>query len=598
MSNIRIKGVEELSDLEKLCLTDFSYSRIDTYLSCPAKYFYSYIQKEPRTFSPPAVLGNIVHAALENCVDNEKPLDFRELKQEYLKQIPEWDPDQLIPRDLIDVGHVIIDEFYDQHSEKVFDVYAKEMAFRFIVGSYAINGFIDRVDVIDNKVVITDYKAQPLDSPVLTPDGWKRMGDIQVGDFVISIDGKPTEVYGVYPQGVVPAVKITFTDGASTVCSDSHLWEVRDLNNSVSVMTAKEILDSGLKKGGNYKYAIPTIEAVQFNEQNSLLIDPYVMGVILGDGGTTNGTIKLHCVDQQILDRVAESLPADLKLRNDGEHGHSISAHSRRNSYITALREYGLMKLRSHEKFIPGQYLRASIEDRYALLQGLMDTDGGSSTRTAFVTTSPFLRDGIVELIRSLGGLPMWSAHPSYYMKDGVRIDCKEKYIVNCRLDMNPFFLQRKRDQFKERKIDDSRRIKSIERVDDIEMQCIKVMHPRGLYVTNDYIVTHNTGRWEVSAKEAPNNLQLGIYALAASLEFPDHEIYAELYYLRSGRKKGHLFTRDDLDRVKERIVEIANKIVHEQNFRPTDQYRTCSYCDHAKSGACGIGAYRNNRKK
>jgi len=115
MSKIDIKKLSDLSDFEKLGLVDFSYSRLDTYMSCPAKYFYSYIQKEPRQFGAAATLGNIIHTTLENSLVSLEPLDFRTLKQEYIKNIPEWDPDQQIPRDLIDVGHVIIDEFYDQN---------------------------------------------------------------------------------------------------------------------------------------------------------------------------------------------------------------------------------------------------------------------------------------------------------------------------------------------------------------------------------------------------------------------------------------------------------------------------------------------------
>jgi RecB family exonuclease len=159
LRSISIKSYDELSELEKLGLVDFSYSRIDTYEQCPAKYFYSYIKKEPRQFNAPAALGNIVHAVLENTLSNDKQLDLLELQEEYKNNIPVWDPNQEISPDLISIGSVILNEFYDQNSDKEFSIYDKEMSFSFIIGSYRIIGFIDRVDIIGDRVNITDYKT-------------------------------------------------------------------------------------------------------------------------------------------------------------------------------------------------------------------------------------------------------------------------------------------------------------------------------------------------------------------------------------------------------------------------------------------------------
>lgn len=230
---------------------------------CPAKYFYSYISKEPRQFAPAAVLGNIVHEVLENTLDNDKDLDLEELKSEYTKTIPKWDPTGLIPEQLLDAGNVIIDEFYDTNAGMPLSIYAKEMGFELVIGSYVVRGYIDRVDVVGDRVSIIDYK----------------------------------------------------------------------------------------------------------------------------------------------------------------------------------------------------------------------------------------------------------------------------------------------------------------------------------------------TGKWEISNKEIPNSLQLGIYALAAQEIFPGKEIYAEMYYLRSGRRKGHLFTKEDIERVKVDLVKSMNDIINDQNFTPTSNGRVCSFCDHAKSGACATGAFRNSKR-
>jgi len=361
-------------------------------------------------------------------------------------------------------------------------------------------------------------------------------------------------------------------------------------------VTVSELASRPLRSGWNYRYAIPTVEPVEFNKREEPLpIDPYTLGVILGDGGTSSGVIKIHAQDQEILDRVADSLPDGLELKFDEENVYRISSPSRRNGYKQYLESLGMTGKGSKSRFyIPEEYLRASVEDRHALLQGLMDTDGGTSTRTAFVTTTPALKDGIVELLRSLGGLPMWSQHKAGYEdKDGVFIPCKDSYVINTRIKMNPFYLTYKREGFKERKNNDARRIKSIEPVPDQKMQCIRVENEDGLYVSNDYIVTHNSGKNEVAKKNIPTDLQLGIYVLAMAQEYPDVPIYGELYYLRSARRKGHWFQPQDMPEIHDKVLEKINGIIGERNFLPTQNSRICSFCDFAKTGACPTGKAR-----
>ena len=90
--------------------------------------------------------------------------------------------------------------------------------------------------------------------------------------------------------------------------------------------------------------------------------------------------------------------------------------------------------------------------------------------------------------------------------------------------------------------------------------------------------------------------MQLGIYALALHNIFPEKEIYAELYYLRSGKRKGHLFSFEDIENVKIKLLQSINVIISDNNFLPTSNVRICSYCDHAKSGTCGTGVFRNKK--
>ena len=111
-------------------------------------------------------------------------------------------------------------------------------------------------------------------------------------------------------------------------------------------------------------------------------------------------------------------------------------------------------------------------------------------------------------------------------------------------------------------------------------------------------IADYKSGKYEVAKKNIHNDLQLGIYALAMAQEYPDTPIYAELYYLRSGRRKGHWFTEEDLEGVHERLLEKVNTLISTRNFKPTTNSRICSFCDFAKPGVCATGAARMRNKR
>ena len=110
------------------------------------------------------------------------------------------------------------------------------------------------------------------------------------------------------------------------------------------------------------------------------------------------------------------------------------------------------------------------------------------------------------------------------------------------------------------------------------------------------FVVDYKTGKNEVAQKRVHENLQLGIYALAMDKMFPGKEIYAELYYLRSGKQKGHLFTRDDLDEMEVKVSILLKQIIDQKIFSPTANVRICSFCDFAQTEACKIGAQRNRK--
>lgn len=163
---LRTKKLEELTDLEKLGLITLSHSRLETVLdggfSCKAKYFYQYILKIPTKSGPPALLGNVVHEVLENLLEADKKVsleDEDEYMEEYKNILSTLDVDGIIGEDLINAGRVCIEEFLDRHDGESWPIFEKEMSFEIVLGNALLRGFIDRVDVYDDMVEITDYKS-------------------------------------------------------------------------------------------------------------------------------------------------------------------------------------------------------------------------------------------------------------------------------------------------------------------------------------------------------------------------------------------------------------------------------------------------------
>lgn len=363
-------------------------------------------------------------------------------------------------------------------------------------------------------------KAQPLDAKVLTPTGWVRMGDLTVGDRVISVDGSATTVTGVYPQGVKPIYRVRFSDGAETECCDDHLWltqtEVERKREAYGagkrdyskVRSLSEVRDTLRVRGGIKNHSIPICKPVQFDPRH-VPVAPYLLGLLLGDGClaienaasfSTADPILAKYLQDQMIDGVVVQKHGDLRYDYRISSGVKGGNDRQKNALIVALSELGLMGKKSAEKFIPDQYKFNSFDVRLGVLQGLMDTDGTVDRRTGsvtFCTVSELLRDDVVFLARSIGGLATISSRVPSYTYNGEKRVGQRAYNITLQLPAgtNPFRLPRKRDKVIPRtKYEPKRRfIESIEFVGEKEAQCISVDHPTRLYVTDHLIVTHNT---------------------------------------------------------------------------------------------------------
>ena len=352
-------------------------------------------------------------------------------------------------------------------------------------------------------------KAGPLWSKVLTPNGWKRMGDICVGDEVIAGDGSVTKVTGVFPQGKKPIFKVQMSDGATTHCCDEHLWLTktqgdRNYGRDWSTRPLKEIRETlHLRKSNGRKdrnHSIPMVGPVQFTERD-LPIDPYVLGVILGDGCVASGNFDITISDKEIADNFLARLKEDHSLALKADRGscktYAIIENHSANGMRNILRDFGLWGCRSWEKFVPDEYLYSSVQQRVDLLHGLMDTDGTTSgTSTTFDSSSKALRDAVATIVLSLGGKATCAERQPWFQYKGEKKQGRTSYRAH--ISMPPgfksFSIQSKASKEVERtKYVPARLFDSVQYIGDDEAQCIMVDHPSHTYVTDDFIVTHNT---------------------------------------------------------------------------------------------------------
>lgn len=344
-------------------------------------------------------------------------------------------------------------------------------------------------------------KAQPHGSKVLTPNGWKNIETLMIGDIVLHPRGRRQKVVGFFPQGKKDVYNVIFSDNSRTSCCEDHLWEVYTSDSKFRkaknrVMPLKEIIKNGLThKNGNNKWYIPMVSPSLDFESIENNIHPYLLGVLLGDGGLTGNTPRLTSGDAYIVDRISKLIKRyGLKLVKSGKYDYSISGkRPLKNKLTVELRKLGLMGKSSLEKGIPNSYLFQSKKRREELLAGLLDTDGyiekGKNT-IEYSSSSKKLATDVLHLINSLGGKGTINKKET---------KCSPSYRIHFSLPNSvvPFRLPRKVKNYKlHTKYYPSRAIVRIEKRKAKEQcVCIKVSEEDGLYITDDFIVTHNTAQ-------------------------------------------------------------------------------------------------------
>lgn len=360
-------------------------------------------------------------------------------------------------------------------------------------------------------------KAQPLDAKLLTPTGWVAMRDAYVGMPIIAGDGSVSQITGVYPQGEKDIYRVVMSDGGSTECCDEHLWwttteierkRIAKGGSAGEVRSLSEIRKSLIVRHGIRNHHIPLHGVPEFSAKD-VPIDPYLLGLLLGDGCIAEkGYVQFASEDDDIIQAVQERLPDGcFVIQNKPDkcsyritQGTRSGVGRKKNRLSVLLLELGLGGGGAFAKFVPDVYLFNSYDVRLNVLRGLMDTDGCAEAKgvhITFCTISPRLADAVEFLTQSLGGVSRRKTKtPKYTYKGECRVGALA-YILTLTLppNVNPFLMTRKSSSVvpKTKYAPKSRIISDVQYVGKKQAQCIAISHPSQLYVTDDFIVTHNT---------------------------------------------------------------------------------------------------------
>lgn len=369
-------------------------------------------------------------------------------------------------------------------------------------GEFVLGRTQEWVELPDDLVARIEGKALALDTEVPTPGGWRTMGDLRVGDEVFDADGHPTRILAATETMVGrPCRRVLFSDGSSVVADVAHGWEVQTkLDRTRSPRTKRvlttDVIERSLKcNATEYNHHVTQAGATQYGHRD-LPIDPYVFGAWIGDGTSTEAIIT--SADAEILEQVSAagyavtkaSGPLAWRLGGKGStRSPATGRYERNGSLNSTLRNEGLLG----NKHIPDDYMLAEVEQRHALLEGLMDTDGYVDKwgRCELTTVKRHLAEQYAELIASLGFRPVVAVRTATISGRW----CGLKYDVTFTPDRPVFRLTRKLARQKvSGRFDHGRSIVDVWPVRSEPVRCIEVASPRGVFlVTRRYIPTHNS---------------------------------------------------------------------------------------------------------
>lgn len=337
-------------------------------------------------------------------------------------------------------------------------------------------------------------KALSLDTPLPTPTGWTTMGEVSIGQQLIGADGHPCLVTNATAvMSGHPCYMMTFDDDTTVIADANHQWMTttrasRRSGGNSAIRTTQEIADT-IRVGSDNRtnHAVELAQPIELPEVD-LPIDPYVFGVWLGDG-TSNGA-QVTTPDLEVVSEIRKAGYPCRKLLAKFLWSLSPGYVAEKGEFLESLRELGVWK----NKHIPSAYLRASRDQRFALLQGLMDSDGtvGTAHRCSFDVTSEPLAIGFADLIASLG---IKFTYKKKIVK-GSRMSRSVCYRIGFTTTDPVFRLSRKAARLPDstRSTTQQRMVVNVEPIESVPVRCVEVDSADHMYLaTLSMIPTHNS---------------------------------------------------------------------------------------------------------
>ncbi|MDP2136847.1 MAG: AAA family ATPase [Candidatus Didemnitutus sp.] len=365
-------------------------------------------------------------------------------------------------------------------------------------------------------------KAQPLHALVLTPAGFRAIGELRPGDKIVTPEGKTAAVRSIHPQGIKPVYRVHFSDGRSCECCSDHLWKVWTRTSVWSPTKRKKIRSRGWRvvplsyvqqrllehRTESERMGVPLLTPCASLPDIALPCDPYVLGALIGDGNL-GSAVLLTTTDAPLRERIAALVaPLGVRLKPVTLRGEETitcrliaRGKGRPNPLRDAITQLGLT-VNSEAKFIPELFFNGSAAQRLELLRGLLDTDGTVDKLgvVSFTSCSFRLAKDCQRLAWSLGCIATLGApKKTTFTYRGVKKAGRDAYTIFIQ-HPDPatlFFLPRKKQRVHRlhprKRFGHRVRITSIQPLAEQECVCLSVDSASGLYLTNDYVVTHNT---------------------------------------------------------------------------------------------------------
>lgn len=373
-------------------------------------------------------------------------------------------------------------------------------------GEFVLGSTFEQVSLPNDLAGRLEGKALAIDTPIPSPAGWRTMGELEVGDVVFGADGGPVPIVAVTEvmQGR-PCCEVVFSDGQKIIADTAHQWYTRTKSERKhrqqgAVRTTGEI-GRTLRRAEEFWHHVPMAGPARYPERE-LPIDPYTLGVWLGDGTTTAAAVTCGEGDEQILHEIQAAgysvwrcgatrcfRIGGLSRRHVGRIRDSRTGQFAPDASLSSLLR-GMELLGN--KHVPTVYLQASIKQRLALLQGLMDSDGhiDDRGRCEFVSIREQLSDAVAELAASLGLRPVKRKKAVVFrgIEHGVA------YQVKFTPHIPVFRLRRKVTRLKAGRFHCSRAIVGVRPVSSQPVRCIQVGTTDGMFLAgHTFIPTHNS---------------------------------------------------------------------------------------------------------